>query len=130
MEVYVVAKQWMWKTQHLSGQREINELHVPLGQPVKLTMISQDVIHSFFVPAFRLHQDVLPGRYTTLVVPGDAGRASYHLFCSQYCGTSHADMKGEIIVMEKDAFQAWLESKARGVAGARRDVSCSKNCSA
>ncbi len=113
MEVYVVAKQWMWKTQHLGGQREINELHVPLGQPVKLTMISQDVIHSFFVPAFRLHQDVLPGRYTTLWFQATRpGR--YHLFCSQYCGTSHADMKGEIVVMEKDAFQAWLESQAEG----------------
>jgi cytochrome c oxidase subunit II len=113
MEIFVVARQWMWKTQHLSGQREINQLHVPLGRPVKLTMISQDVIHSFFVPAFRVHQDVLPGRYTTLWFQATkVGR--YHLFCSQYCGTSHADMKGEIIVMEPDAFQNWLESKAEG----------------
>jgi hypothetical protein len=86
-EVYVVAKQWMWKIEHMEGQREINELHVPVGQNVKLIMTSQDVIHSFFVPAFRIKQDVLPGRYTTLwfkaTVPG-----RYHLFCAEYCGTN------------------------------------------
>jgi cytochrome c oxidase subunit 2 len=113
MEVYVVGKQWMWKVQHLGGQREINQLHVPVNQPVKLTMISQDVIHSFFVPAFRIHQDVLPERYTTLwfqaTKPG-----KYHLFCSQYCGTDHSRMIGEVIVMEKEAFRTWLESGVDG----------------
>src|SRR5271163_243874 len=107
MEIYVVGKQWMWKCQHLRGQREINELHVPVNQPVKLTMISQDVIHSFFVPAFRIHQDVLPGRYTTVwfqaTKPG-----KYHLFCSQYCGTDHSKMIGMVVVMEKSDFETWL----------------------
>ena len=113
MEVYVVGKQWMWKFQHLGGQREINRLHVPVDQPVKLTMISQDVIHSFFVPAFRIHQDVLPERYSTVwfqaTKPG-----KYHLFCSQYCGTDHSRMIGEVIVMDKDAFRAWLDTGVDG----------------
>ena len=104
MEIYVVGKQWMWKMQHLGGQREINELHVPLGRPVKLTMISQDVIHSFFVPAFRIHMDVLPGRYTSVwFQPTKVGR--FHLFCSQYCGTNHAKMIGEIVVLSPDEYQ-------------------------
>jgi cytochrome c oxidase subunit II len=113
MEIYVVGRQWMWKMQHLGGQREINRLHVPVGRPVKLTMTSQDVIHSFFVPAFRIHMDVLPGRYTTVwfqaTKPG-----SYHLFCSQYCGTNHAKMIGEVVVMEKDEYQAWLNQGVDG----------------
>jgi cytochrome c oxidase subunit II len=113
LEIYVVGKQWMWKFQHLGGQREINRLHVPLGRPVKLTMISQDVIHSFFVPAFRLHQDVLPERYT--IAWFHATKAgTYHLFCSQYCGTDHAKMIGEVIVMEPDVFETWLQSGADG----------------
>jgi cytochrome c oxidase subunit II len=106
-EVYVVAKQWMWKLQHEEGVREINELHVPVGRDVKLIMTSQDVIHSFFVPAFRLKQDVLPGRYTTLwfraTRPG-----TYHLFCSQYCGTQHSGMVGQVIVLDPAQYQAWL----------------------
>jgi cytochrome c oxidase subunit 2 len=113
LEIYVVGKQWMWKFQHPRGQRAINELHVPLNQPVKLTMISQDVIHSFFVPAFRIHQDVLPERYTTVwfqaTRPG-----KYHLFCSQYCGTDHSKMIGTVVVMEKDAFQTWLDAGGDG----------------
>jgi cytochrome c oxidase subunit 2 len=113
MEVYVVGKQWMWKVQHGGGQREINQLHVPVGRPVKLTMISQDVIHSFFVPAFRIHQDVLPNRYTTVwfeaTKPG-----KYHLFCSQYCGTNHAKMIGEVIVMPKEEFAIWLNQGPDG----------------
>jgi cytochrome c oxidase subunit II len=107
MEIYVVAKQWMWKLQHADGQREINELHVPVDRDVKLIMTSQDVIHSFFVPAFRLKQDVLPGRYTTLwfhaIRPG-----TYHLFCAEYCGTQHSGMIGSIIVMNPAAYEAWL----------------------
>jgi cytochrome c oxidase subunit 2 len=113
LEVYVVAKQWMWKVQHAGGQREINRLHVPLGRPVKLTMISQDVIHSFFVPAFRLHQDVLPNRYTTAWF--EATKAGeYHLFCSQYCGTNHAKMIGAVVVMPKEEFATWLQQGADG----------------
>jgi len=105
--VYVVAKQWMWKLQHEEGQREINQLHVPVGKDVKLIMTSQDVIHSFYVPAFRIKQDVLPGRYTTAwfraTKPG-----TYHLFCAEYCGTQHSGMIGQVVVMEPAAYQAWL----------------------
>lgn len=107
MEIHVVGKQWMWKVQHLGGQREINQLHVPVGRPIKLTLTSQDVIHGFYVPAFRIHHDVLPNRYVTLWFEATKpGR--YHLFCTQYCGTNHARMIGEIIVMEQIEFQAWL----------------------
>jgi cytochrome c oxidase subunit II len=106
-EVYTVAKQWMWKFEHAEGQREINELHVPVGRDVKLIMTSQDVIHSFYVPAFRIKQDVLPGRYTTLwfhaTKPG-----TYHLFCAEYCGTEHSGMIGWIVVMEPRDYQAWM----------------------
>jgi cytochrome c oxidase subunit II len=106
-EVYVVAKQWMWKLQHQEGPREINELHVPVGRDVKMIMTSQDVIHSFYVPAFRIKQDVLPGRYTTAwfraTKPG-----VYHLFCSQYCGTMHSGMIGQVVVMEPKQYESWL----------------------
>ena len=92
-EVYTVAKQWMWKFEHMEGQREINELHVPIGRDVKMIMTSQDVIHSFFVPAFRIKQDVLPGRYTVAWFhPTKAG--TYHLHCAEYCGTQHSGMVG------------------------------------
>jgi cytochrome c oxidase subunit II len=107
MEVYTVAKQWMWKFEHAEGQREINELHVPVGRDVKLIMTSQDVIHSFFVPAFRIKQDVLPGRYTTFwfhaTKPG-----TYHVFCAEYCGTQHSGMIGWVIVMEPRDYEAWM----------------------
>jgi len=107
MEIYAVAKQWMWKFQHVEGQREINELHVPAGRDVKMIMTSQDVIHSFFVPAFRAKADVLPGRYTSVWFHAtQPGR--YHLFCAEYCGTQHSGMIGEVIVMEPMAYQAWL----------------------
>ena len=108
-EIYVVAKQWMWKLQHQEGPREINQLHVPVGRDIKLIMTSQDVIHSFYVPAFRLKQDVLPGRYTTLwfraTTPG-----TYHLFCAEYCGTMHSGMGGDIVVMEPTQYQAWVQT--------------------
>jgi len=108
LPVDVVAKQWMWKFQHAGGRREIDELHVPRGQPVRLVMTSQDVIHSFFVPAFRAKQDVLPGRYTELWFTATAA-GRYHLFCAEYCGTDHAGMgSGEVIVMEPADFQRWL----------------------
>jgi cytochrome c oxidase subunit 2 len=107
MDVYVVGKQWMWKFQHVSGQREINELHVPVGRKVKLTMATEDVIHSFYVPAFRVKSDVVPGRYTYLWFEAThPGR--YHLFCAEYCGTSHSGMIGSIVVMEPTDYQAWL----------------------
>jgi cytochrome c oxidase subunit 2 len=111
--IYVVGKQWMWKIQHPEGQREINELHVPAGRPFKLILTSEDVIHSFFVPDFRIHQDVLPNRYTSVwfqaTRPG-----TYHLFCSQYCGTNHAGMIGSVIVMEPADYQNWLHLCAEG----------------
>ncbi len=107
LNIYVVGKQWMWKFQHLDGQREINEVHVPLGRVVKLIMTSEDVIHDVFVPAFRVKADVLPGRYTHIWFQATkAGR--YHLFCAEYCGTRHSGMIGQVIVMEPAAYQAWL----------------------
>ncbi|MBI2833009.1 MAG: cytochrome c oxidase subunit II [Acidobacteria bacterium] len=111
LEVYVTGKQWMWKFQHLDGQREINELHVPVRRPVRLTMGSEDVIHSFFVPAFRVKADVVPGRVTTLwfeaIAPG-----RYHLFCAEYCGTKHSGMTGWVVAMEPSDYQAWLSGGA------------------
>jgi cytochrome c oxidase subunit 2 len=107
MEVFVVGKQWMWKVQHAGGQREINELHVPIGRPVKLIMGSEDVIHSYFIPAFRVKADVIPGRYNTMWF--QATRAgTYHLFCAEYCGTRHSGMIGSIVAMEPAAYQEWL----------------------
>ncbi len=106
-EVYVVAKQWMWKLQHEEGPREINQLHVPVGRDVKLILTSQDVIHSFYVPAFRIKQDVLPGRYTTAWFrPTKAG--IYHLFCAEYCGSQHSGMIGQVVVLEPAEYEAWL----------------------
>jgi cytochrome c oxidase subunit 2 len=107
MEIYVVGKQWMWKFQHQTGQREINELHVPSGARVKLTMTTEDVIHSFYVPAFRIKQDVVPGRY--LQTWFEATRpGKYYLFCAEYCGTNHSGMGGYVYVMEPTAYQQWL----------------------
>jgi len=107
LNIYVVGKQWMWKFQHLDGQREINELHVPVGRAVKLIMTSEDVIHDVFVPAFRVKADVVPGRYTNLwfqaTTPG-----RYRLFCAEYCGTRHSGMTGEVVVMDPTEYQAWL----------------------
>ena len=109
MEIYTVGKQWMWKFQHETGQREINQLHLPVNADVRMIMSSQDVIHDFFVPAFRIKQDVLPGRFTeTWFHTTKVG--TYHLFCSQYCGTDHSGMIGQVIVMEPTAYQAWLAS--------------------
>jgi cytochrome c oxidase subunit 2 len=111
MDVYVVGKRWMWKAQHMTGQREINELHVPVGVPVKVTLASEDVIHSFFIPAFRVKRDAIPGRYQTMWFEATKpGR--YHLFCAEYCGTKHSEMGGWIVAMEPAAFQAWLQGGA------------------
>ncbi|MDQ5836330.1 MAG: cytochrome c oxidase subunit II [Acidobacteriota bacterium] len=107
MEVYVVGKQWMWKFQHQTGQREINELHVPVGARVKLTMTTEDVIHSLYIPAFRIKQDVVPGRYTQLWFEATK-TGSFYLFCAEYCGTNHSGMGGHVIVMEPTAYQQWL----------------------
>ena len=113
LEIAVVGKQWMWHLQHPEGRSEINELHVPLGRAVKLTLISHDVIHSFFVPAFRVKQDVLPGRYTSMwFEPTQLGR--FHLFCAEYCGTNHSTMRGSVTVMEPSDFQSWLSSGGAG----------------
>src|SRR5215207_1511160 len=107
MEIYVVGKQWMWKFQHATGQREINELHVPVGARVKLTLTTEDVIHSFYVPAFRIKQDVVPGRYLqTWFEATKPGK--YYLFCTEYCGTNHSGMGGYVYVMEQAAYQQWL----------------------
>lgn len=114
VEVFVVGKQWMWTLQHPEGPREINELHIPVGVPVKLTMTSQDVIHDFFVPAFRQKMDVVPGRYTTEWFQAtETGR--FHFFCSQYCGTSHSAMIGWVDVMQPEDYSAWLRANATGV---------------
>ncbi|RYF49116.1 MAG: cytochrome c oxidase subunit II [Cytophagaceae bacterium] len=121
-EIHVIGKQWMWKTQHPNGRREINELHLLLGKPVKLIMTSQDVIHSYFIPAFRSKQDVLPGRYTvqwfTPTKPG-----TYHLFCAEYCGTDHSRMIGSVYVLEPAGYARWLAAQqpteSMAAAGAR-----------
>lgn len=111
--IYVIAKQWMWKFQHPEGQREINTLHVPVGKPIKLLLVSEDVIHSFFVPAFRVHMDVLPHRYTSIWFQAtEAGK--YHLFCSQYCGTNHSQMRGEVVALKPADYQHWLNFNAEG----------------
>jgi cytochrome c oxidase subunit II len=111
LEIWVVGKQWMWELQHLEGQREINELHIPLGRSVRLKMTSEDVVHDFFVPAFRTKQDVVPGRYTTTWFrPTKTGK--YHLFCSQYCGTKHSAMIGWVYVMDPPEYESWLSGGA------------------
>jgi cytochrome c oxidase subunit II len=130
MEIYVVGKQWMWKAQHMDGLREINELHVPVGRPVKLIMGAEDVLHSFYIPAFRVKADVIPGRYNVLwFTATKPGR--YHLFCAEYCGTKHSGMIGWIHAMEPAAFQSWLSGGSRpsetpAAAGAKlfQDFAC------
>jgi cytochrome c oxidase subunit 2 len=111
MEIFVVGKQWMWKIQYPNGRRDINELHVPVGVPVKLTMASEDVIHDFAIPAFRIKKDVVPGHYSTLwFTATEPGR--YHLYCDQYCGTSHSAMVGWVTVMELAQYAQWLEESS------------------
>jgi cytochrome c oxidase subunit 2 len=114
LEIFVTGKQWMWRAQHPDGQREINELHLPLNRRVKLTMTSEDVIHSYFIPAFRTKTDVVPGRYTTTwFTPTKTG--VFHLFCAEYCGTQHSGMIGKITVLDSADYQAWLKGVPRGV---------------
>ncbi len=107
LEIYAVGKQWMWKIQHESGKREINTLHVPKGQPVRLTMTSEDVLHDFFIPAFRVKNDVIPGRYTTLWFEATQ-LGEFHIFCAEYCGTQHSGMIGKVIVMDPTDYHDWL----------------------
>jgi cytochrome c oxidase subunit 2 len=113
MQVYAVGKQWMWKFQHLEGQREINELHVPMGRPIKITVTSEDVLHSLYFPSFRTKVDAIPGRYQELwfeaIKPG-----TYHIFCAEYCGTNHSGMIGSVHVLETAAYQTWLAGGSEG----------------
>lgn len=111
-EVFAIGKQWMWHLQHPEGAREINELHVPLGRPIKLTMTSEDVIHDFFIPAFRVKKDVVPGKYTSLWFEATK-TGSYHFFCGQFCGVNHALMKGQVVVMEPQEFERWLSGSRK-----------------
>ncbi len=107
IEIYVVAKQWMWKLQHPGGQREIDALHIPVDKTIRLVMASQDVIHSFFIPAFRIKHDVVPGTYETIWFKAEK-TGTYKLECTQYCGTQHATMKGEVVVMTPPEYARWL----------------------
>ncbi len=107
LNIYVVGKQWMWKVQHTTGQREINQLHVPIGRPVKLIMTSEDVIHNFSIPAMRVKADVIPGRFVEIwFEPSRPG--TYQIFCAEYCGTQHSGMIGQVVVMDATAYQSWL----------------------
>lgn len=114
MNIYIVGKQWMWKAEHPGGQHEINALHVPIGRPVQLTMISQDVFHSFSIPDFRVKREVIPGRYSTVwfeaTEPG-----TYHLFCTQYCGTAHSAMIGQIVALSPDDYTKWTQQSTSGM---------------
>lgn len=114
MNIYIVGKQWMWKAEHPGGQHEINALHVPTGRPVQLTMISMDVFHSFSIPAFRVKREVIPGRYSTVWFNAtDPG--TYHLFCTQYCGTLHAGMIGDIVAMTPADYEKWAQASTSGM---------------
>jgi cytochrome c oxidase subunit 2 len=113
MEIWVTGKQWMWKIQHLEGTREINELHIPINRNIRLTLTSEDVIHDFYVPAFRTKTDVVPGKYTTeWFRPTKVGE--YHLFCAEYCGTKHSGMVGTVYVMNEGDYEAWLTGGGAG----------------
>jgi cytochrome c oxidase subunit 2 len=129
MKIWVVGKQWMWKIEYPGGQREINALHVPIGRPVELVMTSEDVIHDFGLPAFRLKRDVLPGRYQSLwFVATRIGR--YHLFCDQFCGTDHALMTGEVDVLSGPDYQRWLDANpaSESLAAAGQDLFVRYGC--
>jgi len=113
LEIRAVGKQWMWKFQHPGGNREINQLHVPVGFPVKIVLASEDVIHSFFVPAFRVKMDVVPGRYTTAWFEATK-EGEFHLFCAEYCGTQHSGMIGRVVALKPADYQAWLSGQVAG----------------
>jgi cytochrome c oxidase subunit 2 len=114
MNIYVVGKQWMWKAEHPGGQHEINSLHVPINKPIQITLISQDVFHSFSIPAFRVKREAIPGRYTTVWFEATQV-GTYHLFCTQYCGTSHSAMIGEVTVLTAEDYKKWLGDSTSGV---------------
>ena len=130
LKLYVIGKQWMWKIEHQGGQREINAMHLPVGRPIQLVMTSEDVIHDFSVPAFRIKHDVLPGRYETLWFqvnkPG-----TYHLFCTQLCGTGHSNMVGDVVAMSDPEYQEWLDQNGVGesMAAAGRTLFMRYGCS-
>jgi len=107
LEVYSTGKRWMWRFQHVDGQREINQLHIPVGRPVKVTFTSEDVLHDLFIPAFRVKADAIPGRYSSIWFTATK-TGEYHLFCAEYCGTRHSGMIGTVYVMEEKDYQAWL----------------------
>jgi cytochrome c oxidase subunit 2 len=107
MDVFVVGKQWMWKVQHPEGVREINELHVPVGRPVRITLGSEDVLHDYYIPAFRVKMDAVPGKLTTMWFTATKV-GTYHIFCAEYCGTQHSGMIGQVVVMEPQDYEAWL----------------------
>ncbi|HEX4029646.1 MAG TPA: cytochrome c oxidase subunit II [Terracidiphilus sp.] len=113
MNIYVVGKQWMWKVEHPGGQHEIDSLHIPVNQPVQLTLISQDVFHSFSIPAFRVKREAIPGRYTSEWFEATK-TGTYHLFCTQYCGTNHSQMIGDVVVMTPEDFRKWLAGSTSG----------------
>lgn len=117
--VYIVGKQWMWKVQHPQGAREINSLHVPLGRPVRLLMTSEDVIHSFFVPALRIKRDAVPGRYTSLWFQASR-TGEFPIYCTEFCGTEHSLMRGKLVIMEPAAYGEWLNLESAGETPARR----------
>lgn len=107
MDIFVVGKQWMWKVQHPEGVREINELHIPVGRPIRVTLGSEDVIHDYFIPAFRVKMDAVPGKLTTMWFEATKV-GTYHIFCAEYCGTKHSGMIGQVIVMSPQDYEAWL----------------------
>jgi cytochrome c oxidase subunit 2 len=129
LEIYATGKRWMWKFQHIDGQNEINELHVPVGRSVKVTFTSEDVLHSLFFPAFRTKADAIPGRYSSVWFKATK-LGEYHIFCAEYCGTRHSGMVGRVIVMEPAEYQAWLTGTVPGGSLSQRgeqlfnDLSC------
>lgn len=113
LDVYAVGKQWMWKFQHREGQREINELHVPVNTPIRVLLTSEDVLHDLYFPAFRTKMDVLPGRYTQLWFTATR-TGTFHIFCAEYCGTRHSGMIGHVVVMPQAEYEAWLGGGSAG----------------
>jgi cytochrome c oxidase subunit 2 len=111
MDIYAVGKQWMWKFQHPEGQREINELHVPVGTPVRVLITSEDVLHDLYFPAFRVKMDAIPGRYTQLWFTATKV-GTFHIFCAEYCGTKHSGMIGRVVVMPQEQYESWLGGSA------------------
>lgn len=134
LEIFVIGKQWMWHLQHMNGVREMNELHIPVGQPVKLTMISQDVLHAMYLPEFRAQYHVVPGRYTNLhFTPTKTGK--FKMLCAMHCGTDHSEMVGQVYVLSERDYAAWLENEANrfrpmaeNMAEAGKLVFKEKNC--